>query len=92
MDALSLRPLDAQPLLAGQGELQRFDNFPGENSFRFSSSLAFETPWAPEEPRILQVAPAQVARCRSAHEGELRDRKPFIAVPGRFGGLGQLRH
>lgn len=92
MDMLSVHWLDAQALLAGQGECQHFGNFLGKHSFRFLSSLAFKTPWPLEEPQIRQVALAQVARCLSAHKGELLDQKPFRVVPEQLRGLGQLRH
>lgn len=54
-------------LPAGQGERQRFDNFLAEDSFRFSSGLAFKIPWPLEEPQTLQVALTQVAGSLSAH-------------------------
>lgn len=75
-------------LPAGHGERQRFGNFLAEDSFRFSSSLAFKIPWPLEEPQTLQVALTQVAGSLSAHE-ELLQRKPLIVVPERLGGLGQ---
>lgn len=56
MDVLSLHRLNAQALLAEHGERQPFENFLGEDSFGFSGSLAFKTPWPLEEPRMLQVA------------------------------------
>lgn len=92
MDVLSLHQRNAPALLAGKEERQGFDSFLGEDSFRFSSSLAFKMPWPLEQPQVLQVALTQAARYLRAHGEEPLHRVPLVVVPQRLGGLGQPRH